>query len=97
MRWGLSRQGRIESNEVLLPFPLALGKGKTNLFARWLVFLVYILDEFLQVGKRFFGHFRFLFVSFCRHEVDYSIGLGVKPKGRWVGIDIKGDGRHDAV
>jgi len=63
-----------------LLFPFALGEAEANLFARSLVFLINILDEFLQVGRRFFGHFRFLFVSFGRHGLDYSICSGLRPK-----------------
>jgi hypothetical protein len=47
----------MSGNEVRgLPFPLALGKAKANLFARWLGFLIYVFDEGLQVGEGFFGH-----------------------------------------
>lgn len=60
---------------------LALGEGEVDPFARELVFLVYILDEFFQVVEGFFGHFRFLFILLFRHGVDYSICSGVKPKG----------------
>jgi hypothetical protein len=78
VRWGLSRQGRIESNEVLLPFPLALGKGETNLFARWLVFLIYVFNEGLEVGEGFFGHV-VLFICIKRYGANCSIGLSIKP------------------
>jgi hypothetical protein len=43
-------------------FPLALGKGKANLFAASLVLPVDILNEGLEVGQGFISHFRFLFV-----------------------------------
>jgi hypothetical protein len=62
-----------------LLFPFALGETEANLFARSLVFPIYILDEFLQVGRSLFGHFRFLFVFFARHGFDYSICSGVRP------------------
>jgi hypothetical protein len=41
--------------------PLALGKGKMDPLTVELVFLVDILNEGLEVGQGFLGHFRFLF------------------------------------
>jgi hypothetical protein len=60
-------------------FPLALDEGKANPFAASLVLLVDVLNEGLEVGQGFIGHFRFLFLRFSRHGVDYSICLGAKP------------------
>jgi hypothetical protein len=56
----------MSSGEVLrLPFPFALGEAKMDLFAAELVFLIYIFDEGLQVGKGFIGHG-------CPLYLDYS-------------------------
>ena len=60
-------------------FPLALDEGKANPFTASLVLLVDVLNEGLEVGQVFFGHFRFLFLRFSRHGVDYSICSGAKP------------------
>jgi hypothetical protein len=53
----------MSSGEVLcLPFPLALGEAKMDLFAAELVFFIYIFDEGLLVGERFIGHDAVLFI-----------------------------------
>jgi hypothetical protein len=53
----------MSSGEVLrLLFPFALGEAKMDLFAAELVFLIYIFDEGLQVGKGFIGHGAALFI-----------------------------------
>jgi ribosomal protein S18 acetylase RimI-like enzyme len=65
----------------VLPFPLAFGKAKANLFAGELVFLIYVFDEGLEVGEGFFGHV-VLFIYIKRYGANCSIGRGLKPNMR---------------